>query len=318
MKNNWSSFEDAREFIQSQNLQSKTEWEEYCKSGKKPEDIPTDPSKTYEKKWINWGDWLRNGKPITRKTKFYSFKDAKEFVQTQNLKNANDWREYCTSGNKPNYITSVPERVYKNKGWAGLGDWLGTETLSSRNRKYRSFAESKKFVHALKLKSETEWNEYCKSGNKPDDIPQSAKNIYKKEYQSMGDWLGTGRVADQKKMYRSLEETTKFAQSLKLKNVHEWEQYSRSGNKPADIHPNPSRKYKNKGWISWGNFLGTENIGNLKKSQEFLSYQDAKKFIRTLGLKSQQDWLDYCNSGNRPANIPSNPQQVYSKKRKSK
>ena len=43
-------FESAREFVQSQKIQSKTNWQKYCKSGNKPDDIPFAPWHTY-KEW---------------------------------------------------------------------------------------------------------------------------------------------------------------------------------------------------------------------------------------------------------------------------
>jgi hypothetical protein len=304
-------FESAREFVQSQNLQSKTDWQKFCKSGNKPEDIPASPSTTYKKDWISWGDWLRNGMPILRKSKFYSFEDSKKFVQNLNLKNAHEWREYCTSGNRPDYITSVPERVYKNKGWTTLGDWLGTGTPSSRNRKYRSFEDAKKFVHKLKLKSESQWNEYCKSGETPDDIPQSAKHIYKNEFQNMGDWLGTGKIQSQQIIFKSFQESREFARSLKLKNNLEWQQFIKK-NKLTDLPARPDNSYKNQGWVNWGDWLGTGNVATTK--HEFLTYTEARAFVHTLKIKDQNEWTNYCNSGNRPENIPSNPIQVYKNK----
>ena len=54
-------FESAREFVQSQKIQSKTNWQKYCKSGNKPDDIPSNPAQNYKKEWTSWGDWLRNG-----------------------------------------------------------------------------------------------------------------------------------------------------------------------------------------------------------------------------------------------------------------
>ena len=311
----FKSFEDARKFVQLQNLQTTTDWVQYCRSGNKPEDIPSNPQLNYKKSWKSYGDWLRDGKSITRKSKFLSFEDAKMFVHKLNLKSVNEWRTYCKSNNKPDNITSVPERVYKNKGWIGLGDWLG----NGKTRNFRSFDEARKFVHLLKIKSEKEWNKYCKSGNKPGDIPQSPKHVYKNNgYLNMGNWLGTGRVADQLKVYRSFEEARKFVRTLGLKNHLEWEKFTKSGNKPDNIPVGVQFTYKNNGWIDWGDFLGTENVSLVKKSHGFLSYPDARKFVRLLGLKSQQEWIQYCTSGKKPSNIPSNPNQVYSKKRFNK
>jgi len=65
---------------------------------------------------------------------------------------------------------------------------------------WRPFAAARKFVHSLKLESQTEWVLYCKGKiprlekkPKPDDIPASPRKTYKdKGWIGMGDWLGTG------------------------------------------------------------------------------------------------------------------------------
>ena len=68
-----------------------------------------------------------------------------------------------------------------SKEWKGLGYLLGTGVIASRKREYRSFKEARKFIRSLNLKNQNDWKEYCKSGNKPDDIPSHPQVIYKKE-----------------------------------------------------------------------------------------------------------------------------------------
>lgn len=46
-------------------------------------------------------------------------------------------------------------------------------------KEYRRFETARNFVHTLNMKNQTEWLEYCKSGNKPDDIPSSPWHVYK-------------------------------------------------------------------------------------------------------------------------------------------
>ena len=48
----------------------------------------------------------------------------------------------------------------------------------NNNNKYRSFKEARAFVHTLGIKSIKEWEEYCKSGDKPDDIPSRPDVVY--------------------------------------------------------------------------------------------------------------------------------------------
>ena len=96
---------------------------------------------------------------------------------------------------------------------------------------FRSFNKARKFVHSLKLKNVPDWEEYRKSDKKPFDIPATPNRTYKKEWISYGDWLGTGRIANQKRKYRSFEEAREFVRKLKLKNRDEWDAYVKSGKK---------------------------------------------------------------------------------------
>ncbi|MBT4327066.1 MAG: hypothetical protein HOD60_09215, partial [Candidatus Nitrosopelagicus sp.] len=95
-------------------------------------------------------------------------------------------------------------------------------------------------------------------------------------------------------------------------------EYCTSSNKPDNIHTNPDKFYKNKGWISFGDWLGTGTIAT--QNLQYRSFEEARKFVRGLGLKGNKEWREYCASGNKPDDIPSNPFATYSdwkrKKRK--
>ena len=70
------------------------------------------------------------------------------------LKSQAEWRDYCKSGKKPDDIPANPHQIYANDGWAGMGDWLGTGTVATHLRQYRSFKEARAFVRSLGLKSQ--------------------------------------------------------------------------------------------------------------------------------------------------------------------
>ena len=78
--------------------------------------------------------------------------------------------QYSKSGRIPPEIPYHPDRTYK-KQWKGLGDWLGTGAIATFNRKYLDFEAARAHVRALKLKGQEQWDEYCKSGTKPQEIP---------------------------------------------------------------------------------------------------------------------------------------------------
>lgn len=44
---------------------------------------------------------------------------------------------------------------------------------------YRPFHEAREYVHKLGLKGRSEWEQYCKSGNKPDNIPSNPQKKYR-------------------------------------------------------------------------------------------------------------------------------------------
>ena len=241
---------------------------------------------------------------------FRDFESAREFVRSLELKSGKYWKEYVKSGNKPDDIPNWPDGVYKNKGWKGWGDFLGNGNVLGKE--WRSFKEAREFVRSLGLNGQREWYAYCKSGNKPEDVPYSPDQSYKnKGWQSYGDWLGTDNISYRYLEYRSLKETRYFVRKFKLKNVKEWFEYCKSGEKPDDIPYNVQTTYKNKGWTTWGDFLGTGRIAN--KDLQFRSFKEAREFVRSLGLKGVTEWWEYCKSGNKPDDIPSKPDSVYKK-----
>ena len=48
--------------------------------------------------------------------------------------------------------------------------------------------------------------------------------------------------------------------------------------------------------------------------EKFLPFEDAKKIVLELKLKSNSEWRKYCQSGQKPQNIPVNPDRTYKKK----
>jgi len=95
---------------------------------------------------------------------------------------------------------------------------------------FKPFEQAKMYAQSLKLKNRTEWVMFCKSGKRPNDIPSNPNQIYK-EWHGMGDWLGTGRIADQNKVYMPFEESREFVRKLALKSSPQWKAFCKAGMK---------------------------------------------------------------------------------------
>ena len=304
------SFEKARDFAKKLKFKNQNEWIVFSKTGKKPSEIPACPNQVYENRgWVSWGDWLGTGRIATQQMKFREFHKARDFIWGLKLKTQKEWRAYCKSGKKPNDIPFYPEKVYMNKGWVSLGDWLGTKRVSNQKKKFLSFNEAREFVHKLNLNTISDWYNYCNSGKKPNDIPAIPHRTYKgKGWVSVGDWLGTKRISNKNKKFLPFNEAREFVHKFKFVRVEEWLEYCKSGNKPVYIPSNPNQEYKGKGWVSTRDWLGT-NIPI--RISNFLSFDEARNFARSLKFEGRTEWEKYSKSGKRPKNIPSSPRAAY-------
>jgi hypothetical protein len=258
------------------------------------------------------------------------FNEARGFVHDLGLKGRAEWGAYCKGllarrkGEKPESIPASPERVYPSR-WQGWGDWLGTGTIAPKNRRYRSFRESRAFARALNLRGSAEWFQWSRGGflekgRRPMDIPSAPWLVYRdKGWRDMGDWLGTGFVATFSRKYWPFRRARAFVRSLGLRSQAEWLAFA-SGRlqgrdaKPSGIPSAPENIYAGRGWAGIGDWLGTSTVAHANRS--FRPFRKVRAWARSLTLKSSAEWATFSvgrlpEKGRRPADIPSNPSQKY-------
>jgi hypothetical protein len=305
---NWLPFEEARAFVWGLELSGLSLWKLFAKSDKRPYNIPSAPHLVYsENGWKGYGDWCGTGNVASWLKEFINFNDAREFVQKLGLKGESEWRLYCKSGKKPNYIPSSPKNQYPNE-WKGFGDWLGTGSIATSNRNYKSFEEARKFVHALGFQNNKEWLKY----DKPQDIPSMPHKTYKeKGWVSLGDWLGTNVESwkEKAKSFLTFSEAKKFVHALGLKSKTQWAEYCSSGEKPKNIPSNPENSYKNDGWSGYGDWLGNGNIATYLRV--YKTFSEAREYAKSLNLNNQIEWFAHCKVNNLPPGIPNSPNSKY-------
>lgn len=267
--------------------------------------------------------------------KWRSFSEAREFVINLSLKSESEWRLYID--NKilnleplPNDIPKAPWVAYKNLGWVNWGDFLGTNLVAPRLRRYRSYEEASIFAQSLKLFFKDKWFVYVKGNYSnlpllPDDIPKGPDKTYKrKEYgnkwQGWRHFLGNSQKSNWYKTnnWRAYDDAKKFVKDLNLKSAKEWNQYckglfSKLPKKPDDIPRNPDQVYEE--WTNWPSFLGNQ-ISKFNCQRNFWTFEKAREFVRQLKLKNQKQWHAYCageypNLSIKPLEIPSSPAKKY-------
>ena len=61
---------------------------------------------------------------------------------------------------------------------------------------WKPFEEAREFARSLKLRSVSEWQQYAKTDERPNDIPSTPGRTYKNDgWNGYGDWLGNEELA---------------------------------------------------------------------------------------------------------------------------
>jgi hypothetical protein len=124
---------------------------------------------------------------------------------------------------------------------------------------------------------------------------------------SWPDWLGNGK---ERVAWKSFTEGRALARGLKLTGKTGWQAWSKSGQRPSDIPSRPDKVYRDDGWISWPDWLGSEGR-RMNTKKEVLPFTEGRALARGLKLKGKTGWCEWSKSGQRPSDIPGCPDKTY-------
>ena len=102
-------------------------------------------------------------------------------------------------------------------------------------------------------------------------------------------------------LYKDAKEKIK---EFNIKTQKEWYIFCKKGLKPFNIPSCPAEVYKNKGWVSWSNFL----------DKDWISFSEAKKLAIENKIKSLGKWRKFCSSVRKEIRVPTKPFDVYKDK----
>jgi hypothetical protein len=303
------NYDEAEKIVHALKLKNQREWISYVKGKNKHRNIPSNPEKFYkEKGWVSLSKWLGNGKNFI----VVKFEDARSWARTQKFNNVDEYRKFCKTKGKPNEIPTAPNTVYKNTGWISWSDYLGNETIATKDVVYLSFKEAREYIRSKKFKTRTEFNNFLISEERPSYIHSHPDLKYKNSgWRGWSDFLGTEVIANFNKVFYPLEVAKKLLKKLNVKSKNDYDKKRKSKILDSKFTSSPQRTYKNKGWISWGDYLGTNAF---QSGQIFyLKFTEARNFARAQGLSSNKEWSPYITKMNRN-DLPKSPDQFYKKK----
>eukprot|EP00947_MAST-08B_sp_MAST-8B-sp1_P001808 g1808.t1 len=315
------SFEQGRDFVRRLKLTSFKEWQEWSKSGQRPSNVPSNPWEVYKGKgWVSWPDWMGYKHPAGHvKGQMLPFTSARAIVRRLRLTSLKKWQEWRKSGQRPSNVPGNPNQVYKGKGWVSYPDWMGYKPKAGHVKgQMLPFTSARAIVRRLRLTGLKEWYEWSKSGQRPSNVPACPDQVYKgKGWVSYPDWMGyqftKGDQTRGKSQMLPFTSARAIVRRLRLTSKKEWQEWSKSGQRPSNVPGNPARAYKGKGWISYADWMGYQYTkgDEARGKSQMLSFTSARAIVRRLRLTSQKEWQEWSKSGQRPSNVPGCPEHVY-------
>ena len=227
-----------------------------------PDDIPSAPARTYrEIGWKGFSHWLSGEDRVL----FLSFDAARALARSLRLSSTVEWRSATTAADFPRDVPRSPDRHYAKTGWKGWSDWLGVRIRSKVQ--IRPFHDAREYARSLGLKNRTGWERLARARSLPNDVPHKPSHVYKTNgWVGWGDWLGAGTLAPRFRKYRSFREARAFGRSLSLTSQKQWFACCKSSELPRDIPTNPASVFKDKGWLGWSDWLGTDTKPKSKRA----------------------------------------------------
>jgi len=150
-------------------------------------------------------------------------------------------------------------------------------------KNWLSFTKARKIVRGLGLKKRAEWRRYDKQELYKINVPHAPEMVYPKEWNGMGDWLGTGNKRGfQDRDYLPFKEARDFVRGLGLVNENEWRKYIIGKSHISRIPKIPiaPRCVYEKEWESMGDWLG--NGKGINHKQYFVNENFFKKWSHNM------------------------------------
>lgn len=309
----WLPFEEAREFVRGLGFSRVAEWVIFSSSGKRPENIPSSPNKIYaERGWVSFIDWIRHPdapavpKPIrvaapktrakdrtpSRTGNFLNYKAAREIAHQLKLACRREWHVLATAKKLPEGVPANPVIVY-GTDFLGWDDWLGHNTPTT-NPRVMPFNHIRTYAQSLGLTTRAEWERHCASPKVPAGLTPTPEVDYPGDFAGWPDFLGSAYTGVAPAMHLPFTEARDYARSLRLKTFQAWQEHLASRRLPG-IPARPDIVYADQ-WINTTDWLGKKPVISRGRAL-YLKFAHAREYARSLGLRTQEQWLSHMESG---------------------
>ena len=254
------------------------------------------------------GDWLGTGTVASHLRQYRPFEEARSFARSQGLRSGKEWREFIQSGRLPADIPANPNKTYKDAGWAGMGDWLGTGTVAST---CASIARSRRPAPSPAPRGSGRG----RNGGVQQVRPAPRRHSGQARQDLQGRGLGRdGRLARDGNGCVSLAPVSSVRGGPLLRPLTGLRSRRSGGSSPS---PAGSRRHSGQARPDLqGRGLGRD--GRLARDRDHCLLPPAVSSIRggpllrpLPGAQVAKEWRAFVQSGRLPADIPAKPDKTY-------
>ena len=204
------------------------------------------------------------------------FEEARALARSLGFKRTGEGVAWAKTPARPRDIPSKPNLIYREE-FDGYPNWLGCAPPPSRPL---GFKEARAYVHTLDLPTPRAWSEYAWSHSLPRGIPSDPQRVYPRAFLGLWDWIGVSPPWVRRR---------KSARAAASAGV------SRGGSEGAEV------------------VRGAEppRAGPGRPRKPRPPFEEARAFVRTLGLRTTKEWRKWAASRDRPRDIPKDPYEAY-------
>jgi hypothetical protein len=315
-------FDDHVEFVKDMNFQSVQEYKWYVRDFgvDLPSEISLEPEVLFEGLGFTWCAFFGVTPDRNIESREYmSLSEARYLMARLNIKKKSgsgkgDKRAIGLSklielGLLPSDFPSNYDEVYASQGYKSVKDLFGYDS----RKKMATIEQAKSIVSRFNLSSSTQYTIWHEKHHENFDInmPSNPQSTYGagKGWADWDDFLSRPEGASKDRML-SFEKARDYMRAVGLKGVTQWEEWKRSGAKPAFIPSSPHRVYKEHGWKGIPDFLGYNfDYGN-KTQGTILRFEEAQAQVVKLNLDTRRAYMNW-HAKVKPKGFPSRPDTTY-------
>lgn len=208
------SYEEAKAWLGQRTVRTQAEFARLAKEKQLPDGFPSAPRQYYQRtgEWISWPSFLGSDRR-SRRSCPASYSEASAWARSNRVLNGPDWRRRCNMGEIPDRFPASPDTYYGRTGeWESWQAFLGYG--EQRRRRSRPFIQARDYARSLGLKSRAEWQAWCSSGSRPNDIPSRPEQAYGDEWRGISDWLGCSGILTRPALRALLMDLRRLSSSL--------------------------------------------------------------------------------------------------------